>query len=58
MARMTKTQVKRLYRSIKQKARKAWGEGSSMNDPSFVGTMSTNDMIAIEKICDKYLKKL
>ncbi len=49
MAKMTKTQQKRAYRAIKQKAGKLWGYP--------VNHMSTQDFIAIEKICDKYLKK-
>jgi len=53
MARMTKTQQKRAYLAIKQKARKLWS-GSS---PSHVREMSAQDMMAIEKICNKYLKK-
>jgi len=53
MAKMTKTQAKRAYLAIKQKARKLW---SGVN--AQIGyQMTTQDMIAIEKICDKYLKK-
>jgi len=48
---MTKTQEKRALIAIKQKARSLWGEYP-------MSRMSTQDMIAIEKICDKYLKKL
>jgi len=50
MAKMTKTQAKRGFIAIKQKARKLWTWSASPE-------MSTQDMVAIEKICDKYLKK-
>ena len=49
--RLTKTQQKRMYESILSKTMKSWSEGNLPLD------MSTNDMIAIEKICMKYLKK-
>ena len=49
--KMTKTQAKRAYLAIKQKARRLWGATTQSR------VMSTQDMIAIEKICDKYLKK-
>jgi len=50
MAKMTKTQVKRSYLAIKQKAQKLWYDHSGYG-------MNTQDMMTIEKICDKYLKK-
>lgn len=53
MAKMTKTQQKRAYLAIKQKCRRLWG----ISEYFAVGTMSTQDMVAIEKICDKYLKR-
>jgi len=56
MAKMTKTQQKRAYLAIKQKARKVWLSGGQGTQQAG-WTMSTQDMIAIEKICDKYLKK-
>jgi hypothetical protein len=49
MPKMTKTQTKRALNAIKTKAKRLW---------YFTSTMSTNDVVAIEKICDKYLKKL
>ena len=55
MAKMTNAQAKRAYRAIKQKARRLW-EWTAATDKGPL-TMSTQDMIAIEKICDKYLKK-
>ena len=55
MAKMTKTQAKRGFIAIKQKARRLW-EWTAATDKGPL-TMSTQDMIAIEKICDKYLKK-
>jgi len=55
MPKMTKTQVKRSYLAIKQKARNLWYmSGLGVHH---VHGMSTQDMMAIEKICDKYLKK-
>ena len=57
MAKMTKTQQKRAYLAIKQKAKKLWsipGWGRGWEAPR---AMTTQDLIAIEKICDKYLKK-
>jgi len=51
MAKMTKTQQKRAYLAIKQKAGKLWMSRASG------GRMTTQDLVAIEKICDKYLKK-
>ncbi len=53
MAKMTKTQKRRALEAIKQKSRKLWDSRFVGN----IGNMSTQDMIAIEKICDKYLKK-
>ena len=54
MAKMTKTQVKRSYLAIKQKARNLWDIHHTKRHGY---GMTTQDMIAIEKICDKYLKK-
>ena len=56
MAKMTKTQAKRAYLSIKQKARRLWGTPLGGAGPWGIA-MTTQDMIAIEKICDKDLKK-
>jgi hypothetical protein len=53
--RMTKTQAKRAYMAINQKARKLWW-ARGWNLPRELG-MSTKDMMAIETICEKYLKK-
>ena len=52
MAKMTKTQSKRAYLAIKQKAGKLWAQTGGRGL-----SMSTQDLVAIEKICDKYLKK-
>ena len=49
MAKMTKTQTKRALNDIKSKAKRLW---------MFTSSMGTSDVVAIEKICDKYLKKL
>jgi len=57
-AKMTKTQLKRGYLAIKQKARRLWDSpGWDARREAMRHTMSTQDMLAIEKICDKYLKK-
>ena len=56
MAKMTKTQKKRAYLAIKQKARSLWGASDYTSLPQRV-EMSSQDMMTIEKICDKYLKK-
>ena len=56
MARMTKTQAKRAYLAIKQKAGKLWRDPGFGAYQSGFG-MTTQDLVAIEKICDKYLKK-
>jgi len=56
MAKMTKTQAKRSYLAIKQKARRLWGTPLGGRWATGIH-MTTQDMIAIEKICDKYLKR-
>jgi len=56
MAKMTKTQAKRAYLAIKQKAHKLWRDPSFGSGDGGFG-MTTQDLIAIEKICHKYLKK-
>jgi len=50
MAKMTKAQAKRLLQAIDSKAKKLW----SINSIGF----STPDMIAIEKIVAKNLKRI
>ena len=58
MAKMTKTQMRRAYLAIKQKSSRVWWGGEfSWNAPNAKYAMSTTDLVAIEKICDKYLKK-
>jgi hypothetical protein len=52
MPRLTKTQIKRLYRDILSKTRKLWGDFGRDQ------LMSTADMVTIEKIVHKYQKKL
>ena len=54
MPKMTKTQQKRAYVGIKSKAQKLWSQ--SLDKYAYFG-MSTKDYMAIERICDKYLKK-
>jgi len=55
MAKMTKTQRKRALAAIVQKAQRLTLHSGG---PDFQFRMSTQDFIAIEKICMKYLKKL
>ena len=50
MAKMTKTQAKNMLKSISSKANRLWYYESDI--------MSTVDLIAIDKIVSKYLKKL
>jgi hypothetical protein len=54
MPKMTKTQQKRAYRAIKSKAQKLWA--AEIGGP-LISSMSTKDYMAIERICDKYLKR-
>jgi len=54
MPKMTKTQMRRAYLAIKQKSSKVWWGG---NAPNVQYSMSTPDLLAIEKIVDKYLKR-
>ena len=56
MAKMTKTQMRRAYLAMMMKARKVWLSGGQGTQQAG-WTMTTQDMIAIEKICAKYLKK-
>lgn len=57
MPKMTKTQQKRAYRAIKSKAQKLWAVTSGSSALPHRPNMSTKDYMAIERICDKYLKK-
>lgn len=57
MAKMTKTQQKRAYLAIKQKAGKLWRQSNGQYQGSLGWGLTTQDLVAIEKICDKYLKK-
>jgi len=50
MAKMTKAQAKRMLKSISSKANRLWFYESDI--------MSTPDLIIIDKIVTKYLKKL
>jgi len=50
MAKMTKTQTKRMLMSIRGKASTLW-----QHEPELI---STKDLITIENIVKKYLKKL
>lgn len=50
MAKMTKTQQKRMVKDINSKANKLW--------LSAAGIISTSDVVAIEKLCKKWLKRI
>lgn len=56
--KLTKTQMRRAYLAIKQKSTKVW-EASNFPSGQWIGNiaMSTPDLVAIEKIVDKYLKR-
>ena len=56
MKKMTKTQQKRAYLAIRSKAQKLWA-GSDSPSTFRMNVMSTKDYMAIERICEKYLKK-
>jgi len=57
MTKMTKLQVRRMLTDIKTKTRKLWGATQSPRYASWL-VMSTPDMVAIDKIIDKNLKRL
>lgn len=50
MARKTKSEAYNLYRAIRGKASTLWQEGGKYK-------MSAADMLKIEAICEKYMKK-
>tara|TARA_R100000808_G_C2150333_1_gene159064 strand:- start:2913 stop:3089 length:177 start_codon:yes stop_codon:yes gene_type:complete len=54
--RLTKTQVKRLYRDILSKSRKLWEQNAVLPYTGIM--MTTPDYMAIEKIIHKYQKKM
>ena len=56
--RLTKTQVKRLYRDILNKSRKLWEQSGALPLTAGIHGMTTPDYIAIEKIIHKYQKKM
>ena len=60
MARMTKAQAKRLLKAIDSKAHRLWDASSAPGSErmNIRGWLSTADMIAIEKIVRKNLKRL
>jgi len=54
--RRTKTQQKRMYEAIEDKALKL---SRFKSGPNVMGsTMAMKDYVTISKICEKYLKKL
>ncbi len=57
MPKMTKTQQKRAYVAIKSKAKKLWFASGTYSVTTHQTAMTTKDYMAIERICDRYLKK-
>ncbi len=55
MGKMTKAQLRRAYISLIAKASKLWVQDWKHD---VAGGMSTKDYTAIQKICEKNLKKL
>jgi len=56
MAKMTKTQKKRLISEIEKKSKKLYmGDGITFSQGYIV---STRDMEAIEKLCAKWMKRI
>ncbi len=55
MAKITKSQQKRLVEDIRKKAQKLFMMQRGDHPPK---VLNVNDMIAIEKICDKALKRI
>jgi hypothetical protein len=51
MAKMTKTQKKRMVNDIRNKTQKLWVDAAS-------GIVNTADMVAIEKLCAKWMKRI
>ncbi len=51
-----KMETKRLLMAIESKAKKLWMHAAPSGSRDF--NFSSQDMMAIEKICRKYLKKL
>lgn len=60
MPKLTKTQVRRLYRDILGKAQKLWATKWGSLPGVYAGAelMSTKDYMAIEAIIRKYQKKI
>ena len=54
MGRLTKTQKKRLVREIQSKAKKLY----MVRYDAFVDIVNTKDMEAIEKLCNKWMKRI
>jgi hypothetical protein len=51
--RLSKSESKRLYAAILSKAKRLWGTPTLASG----GSMSTSDLVAIEKIIHKYQKR-
>ena len=59
MAKMTKTQAKRLVKDIEAKTKKLFvNERSTGIAGNVAGIVSVQDMAAIEKLCSKWLKRI
>lgn len=55
MAKMTKTQAKRLIKEIENKTKKLFIQGSSA---STLVRVTVKDMEAVKKLCDKWTKDI
>ena len=58
MAKMTKAQAKRMLQAIESKTKKVWSSQTVQQYASGNNYITTADMLAIEKICKRNLKRL
>lgn len=58
MKKMTKTQIRRALKDIKGKAFKVYVNESKYGSIAQAAPLSLQDLIAIEKICNKALKRV
>jgi len=55
---MTKTQQKRMVRDIMAKTQKLFMAGAGRSDVTKSAVVNGADMIAIEKLCSKWMKRI
>lgn len=58
MAKMTKAQQKRMVRDIMAKTQKLFMSGAGRSDVLKSAVVNGADMIAIEKMCSKWMKRI